>query len=381
MMRLKGIHLRDVSVRVWLCVVPAVAAGCNLGGRPAGLQPAPASLIRQVADRVVADFPEPPPFDWGEAVLMTGMMRAGATLSEPRYVEVVKRWADRWDREGLTRILAGSPDERLRGRCGHWAPGLPILMLHERNDEETYLAMADQIASFITDRAARTTDGGLTCAEDTPQLHADALYMACPVLARLAMASGRPELLEEAITQLDIYTDHLQDKNSGLLYRSYDDTNGKVAGGLWGRGNAWAAMAYIETLKHMERGKPRFEELAADFRQLTSGLLAVQNPETHLWHTVLDRPETPLETSASAMILASLADARQWGLLRTGNRRALNDAWSALAARVDDAGRVTGVSSSTLPRAVEAYTTELQGTFPWGTGAFLMAAAALMEMP
>jgi hypothetical protein len=30
------------------------------------------------ADTVLGDFPQPPPFDWGEGVLMTGLLRPTA---------------------------------------------------------------------------------------------------------------------------------------------------------------------------------------------------------------------------------------------------------------------------------------------------------------
>src|SRR5690606_33268569 len=112
-----------------LCVISALLmVGCGAPRHSAGpvdprITPSPESLARRVADRVLKDFPEPPPFDWGEGVLMAGMVRAGVTFNEPRYVEFVKTWADHCQARGIPELLAEDKEKRLKAYCGQWGPG------------------------------------------------------------------------------------------------------------------------------------------------------------------------------------------------------------------------------------------------------------------
>jgi len=361
-----------------ISLLVAALGGCGPDRPWAGVQPSPEQAMRRVADRVLQDFPEPPPFDWGEGVLMAGMMRAGMVLDEPRYIDFVKQWADHWRKQGLAELLAGSPNDQLKGYCGRWGPGYPVMLLYERTGDEAYLDMTRQIAAFIMNDATRTRDGGLGHWRDNKELWVDTLYMVGPPFAHLTKVTGDPRYLEEAVRQLNIYQSHTQEAN-GLFWHMYDEVSGERKGVLWGRGNGWVAMSYVKVLEHLPRRSPEYAELLADFRRLMDGLLAVQDKESHMWHTVLDHPETYLETSATAMILGSLIDADRLGIYRPADRGVIPRTWAALAKKVDADGRVFDVSGGTMPQPLEVYAEKAKGTYTWGTGAFLLAAASLHE--
>jgi hypothetical protein len=57
------------------------AAGCVVAAE--ALNPDPQPLIRKVADRVMEDYPKPVKFNWGEGVLMAGMMRGRGAERAP----------------------------------------------------------------------------------------------------------------------------------------------------------------------------------------------------------------------------------------------------------------------------------------------------------
>ncbi|MGB9626341.1 MAG: glycoside hydrolase family 88/105 protein [Phycisphaerae bacterium] len=336
----------------------------------------PVRQIRQVADRVLTDFPEPPPFDWGEGVLMAGMIQAGLATDEPRYVAFVQRWADHWRDKGLAPILAGAPQGEERGYCGHWGPGFPVVMLYEETKDPSYLATARQIAEFIETKATRTPDGGLGHWAGNYQLWADTLYMVCPLMASLGRIESRPAYTREAVRQLEIFTRHCRDNKTGLFYHMYDQPTAKRVGVLWGRGNGWVVMSYVEVLRNLDRTSPEFARLSADFQRLVRALLAVQDKDTGLWHTVLDRPDSYIETSASAMILYGFAEGTRLGLV-DGVDREEAAAWFGLCSKANDGGHVIDVSGGTSPAAYEAYANKVRGTESWGTGAFLLAASAV----
>ena len=353
------------------CVVGLT--GCASDRRLPPLRPDPQSTVRRVADFVLKDFPQTPPFDWGEGVLMAGMIRAGTATGDARYVDFVRRWADHWHQHGIEPILND------RGYCGHWGPGFALLMLYEQTREQAYLDLTRTIVEFMQDQATRTTDGGLGHWRGNRQIWVDTLYMSCPLYANFGRLTGKPDLILEAALQLDISRRHLQDAPTGLFYHMYDEPTGRPTCEPWGRGNGWTAMAYVETLRNLDRRSPEYGQLAAAFRRLAAGLIASQDAQSGLWHTVLTRPESYLETSASAMILYSLIEGHRLGVIRLADMQIIVRGWQGLSAKVDAEGRVVDVSAGTGPTNYETYARIPRGTYTWGTGAFLIAASALAK--
>lgn len=342
---------------------------------PVAWSPPAEPLIRQVADRVLLDFPEPPTFNWGEGVLMAGMMRAGAALHEPRYIEFVRKWADYWQQRGIEPLMEE------RGYCGHWGPGLPVLMLYEQNPDVGYRRMTRQILVYMQRRATRTSEGFPGPSEKLRQIWVDVLFMCCPVYMHASRDFSRPELVSEAVRLLDICARHCQDPRISLFYHMYDQDKARTVGPLWGRGNGWVAMSYMEVLPHLDRDSTDYQRLNTQFQNLVKGIIATQDPGSDLWHTILDRPDTYLETSATAMFLYAFTKAQRERIVQL-DPTFLPRTWSALAGKVDGQARVVGVSAGTDARdELDRYTKKPVGTFTWGTGAFLLAASELTAFP
>ncbi len=81
----------------------------------------PKAMVKTVADAVLRDFPKPPAFNWGEGVMLSGMMQAYHLTKDPRYLKFVRDFADYWHAKGIASTLAR------RGYCGHWGPGHAML--------------------------------------------------------------------------------------------------------------------------------------------------------------------------------------------------------------------------------------------------------------
>ena len=145
------------------------------------------ALVKTVADAVLRDCDKTPDFNWGEGVLLTGMMRAYLLTEDERYLAFVRDFADDWHKQGIGSLL------KERGYCGHWGPGFPLLMLYEATNDKRYLDMVEQINQFMLHKAERTTDGGLSHFNGKPQLWVDTLDMCCPVLTHSARITGRPD--------------------------------------------------------------------------------------------------------------------------------------------------------------------------------------------
>jgi len=117
--------------------------------------PAPVALVRTVADAVLRDTPKPPDFDWGEGVLLSGMIEAHRLTRDPRYLDFVRRFAEHWSQLGIGPLLSA------KGYCGHWGPAFAMLELSDLTGQPKPLALADEVVEFILHRATRTRDGGL----------------------------------------------------------------------------------------------------------------------------------------------------------------------------------------------------------------------------
>jgi len=333
----------------------------------------PRALVKTVADAVLRDFPKPPPFDWGEGVMLSGMMRAYLLTKDERYLKFVRDFADHWHKRGITTTL------RRRGYCGHWGPGHALLLLYEVTKDKRHLALADEINAFMLTKAERTRDGGLSHFNGKPQLWVDTLDMCCPVFSHAARIKGEPKLQAEAVRQLEVFAKHLQDARTGLFYHMWDERSGKRTPSYWARGNGWVVMSYTEVLKHEKPDSPARARLTAAFGKQLASIVRLQDRRTGLWHTVLDQPDTYLETSAAAMFLFALAECKNLKLIDVPYTDAMRRAWAGLSTQVDPRGRVVGVSAGTGPSGKAGYVARKAGTYTWGTGAFLHAACAYAE--
>ncbi|UCC98912.1 MAG: glycoside hydrolase family 88 protein, partial [Phycisphaerales bacterium] len=270
----------------------AWGSGEWLGTASAREESDPGMLVKKVADAVLRDFPEPPPFNWGEGTMLTGMMRAYDLTGDERYLGFVRTFADHHYQRGI------GPTLSQRGYCGHWGPGYPMLMLYEATADERALELAEQIVAFIMNKAERTADGGLSHFNGKPQLWVDTLDMCCPVLSNLARIGKRPELQKEAVRQLLIFAKHLRDPKTGLFYHVWDEQSREHTPSFWARGNGWVVMSYTEVLKNEKAGSADAALLIAPFKEQLAALAATQNKDSGLWHTVLDQPDTYVEGSA-----------------------------------------------------------------------------------
>ncbi|MFV2068497.1 MAG: glycoside hydrolase family 105 protein [Pirellulales bacterium] len=331
------------------------------------------AVVKTVADAVLRDFPQPPPFNWGEGVLVTGMMRAYRLTKDPRYLDFVRRFGDHHYERGIEATL------RQRGYCGHWGPGFPMLMLFEETGQQRYLELAQQICDFMVNDAERTADGGLSHFNGKPQLWVDTLDMCCPVFSNLARLADRPQLQEEAIRQLEIFARHLQDPQTGMFYHMWDETSGQRTPAFWGRGNGWVVMSYVEVLKNEKADSSNRRRLVDPLSKQLAGIAPLQDNETGLWRTVLDAPDTYLEGSASSMFLYGMAECRGRKLLAIPYAEVMRRAWRGLDKTIGLDGRAGGVSAGTGPSGKEGYLERDIGTYTWGTGSLLLAGCACAE--
>jgi len=218
-------------------------------------------------------------------------------------------------------------------------------------------AYVERAASYIATGQVRLPDG--TVARDRPRrftVWADDLFMSVPFLLSLYGRTGDPRWLEDATRQVVNFHRYLFDQRAGLMRHNWysDSTGGADAGAgaapgvaFWGRANGWALMAEVELL---DRFSPRShgarDTVLALFRRHVEGLARYQDT-SGLWHQLLDRADSYLETSASAMFAYAIAHGVRQGYLPASYAATARRAWQGVMTRVRPDGQIEGTCAGT----------------------------------
>lgn len=277
---------------------------------------------------------------------------------------------------GYRRLL----DMRELDDCG--AIGAALIKAYSKKKDPRYRATIDVIAEQIAHRQFRLPDG--TLARQRPQpvsLWVDDLYMSVPFLAQMGALTGQRSWFDDAARQVIQASARLQDPVSGLWDHSWFENTSPDPKFFWGRGAGWALMATAELLSvlpedHTER--PRLLEI---FRRGAQGAVAAQGG-TGLWHQLLDKTDSYLETSASAMFTFSVARGVNRGWLSPAYAPVAQAGWQALTTRVRPDGRIEGICVSTTAAydAVYYYNRPTELGAMQGYGPTLMAGAEVIAM-
>lgn len=299
---------------------------------------------------------------FGESVALRGLLAASRATGDREPLGFVRALLRSYVGRGVGR----SPEE-------HVAPGTELLLLHALDRDDAWLDAARALANLYSS-APMGPHGVRYRRPDLPgwrrQIWVDSMNGAPPFLTRLARVTGDESYATEAVRELIGYTRLLQHERSGLLVHGSEETCG-TNGQYWARGNGWAVLGLIETLTFLPHGTPFADELRQRLDALLDGLAARQRA-SGLWPTVLDRPETPIESSLAAMTVCAIDLGRSAALLgeRYGPMR--DRARTAVLERVSPEGELALVSDATPIGDLQMYVTRPFGIFPWGQGPLLM---------
>ncbi len=235
--------------------------------------------------------------------------------------------------------------------------GRALIHLGRVTGEDRWMAGAERLADQLLAHP-RTKSGVYWHKQRYPwQVWLDGLYMGLPFQIEYAQATGRPELIADALEQLRLGLALTWRPSTALYVHGYDESRQQawadpVTGqspAHWARAVGWLAMTLADVGERV--GSEAFDaaQLAAPTRALAARLASLATPKG-LWLQVIDLPDLPgnyEETSASAMFAYALARLDRLGLAPGGSitaARAL-DALEALVAVEIQAGH-----GAALPR-------------------------------
>lgn len=180
------------------------------------------------------------------------------------------------------------------------------------------------------------------------ELWDDTLFMACLFLARAGVVCKRQDWIDEAVYQFMIHTRYLSDPVTGLWYHGWT-FNGRhnFADAFWARGNSWITVAIPELFELVPTLGEKDRRFLANVLASQVRSLRQYQREDGMFHTLLDDPTSPVETSATAGIAYGILRGIEAGILGEENRPHAERALKAVLGNIDDEGVVHGVSDGT----------------------------------
>lgn len=228
--------------------------------------------------------------------------------------------------------------------AGAMAAAMIRLQVKEGNPQtgELFAPIIARYVDYIMNKEYRLTDG--TFARNRPHHNTvwlDDMYMAIPALAWYGTYSGDTRYTDEAIRQLHLFKDKMWVSDVQLFRHGWVEGMEPHPNFHWGRCNGWAILTMCEVLDNLDDSRREDRAFVLDLlQQHIQGLCRLQH-HTGLWHQLLDRNDTYLESSCTAIYTYCIAHAINQGWvdpLAYGAQVFL--AWNALTSCVNAQGQV-----------------------------------------
>ncbi len=279
-------------------------------------------------------------WEWPQGVAVYAMYKLYKATGNKQTLEDMRAWYAR-------HLAKGLPSKNVNTM----APMLGMTLLYKETGDETYRPIIEEWSQWVMTQMPRTQEGGLQhiTSDDVneQQLWDDTLYMTCLFLYQAGDALDREDMKQEAEYQFLLHIKYLHSPKTGLWYHGYCFQGRHHFGqAYWGRGNSWFTACAVDFAEWIPDGPVR-RLILNTWQEQCRALLSVQDQESGLWHTLLDQPDSYLETSASAAIAYGLLKGSRLGLLDEDCRAAGEKALQGVIAQVAEDGTVQGVSYGT----------------------------------
>ncbi len=279
-------------------------------------------------------------WEWTQGIGLFGLWKLFEKTKEKNYLDMLIKYYDE-------RLKTGLPSKNIN-TC---APMLALSFLAEYTNNHIYLSLCREWAEWIMEGLPRTKESGFQhITSDTvneQELWDDTLVMTVLFLANYGRISKHNEFMEEAIYQFLLHIKYLTDKKTGLWFHGWTFLgNHNFSEALWGRGNCWVTIAIPEflTIIPCEESVKRF--LLEALQQQVTALKKYQDP-SGMWHTLIDDPDSYLETSATCGFSYGILRAVHLGYIGESYRECAYKALDAVLNNIRDDGIVGQVSYGT----------------------------------
>lgn len=279
-------------------------------------------------------------WEWPQGVGLYGMFKYYKETTDKKYLNFLIKWFE-------DRIAEGLPSKNVNTM----APMLTLAHIYEETGNPNYLELCKEWAEWIMKEMPRTKEDGLQHVVsgwlNEGQLWDDTLFMTVLFLGKIGMILNNQKYKDEAYYQFLIHSKYLVDNNTGLWYHGWTfvrrDNFGKA---LWGRGNCWITVAIPEFIEIMDLEEYQERFLVNLLHQQIIALKKFQD-SSGMWHTLIDDPDSYLETSATAGFAYGILKAVRLGFVPEMYKKVGLKAVDAVINKISHDGTVEGVSYGT----------------------------------
>ncbi|MES2332176.1 MAG: glycoside hydrolase family 88 protein [Bacteroidota bacterium] len=295
-------------------------------------------------------------YEWG--VTYAGMLSAGEATGDTAYTHYTKErlhfLADAWP--AFTKLYRQYP----RGSNPLRQPVAPhalddggavcaaMIKTLRMNGHSNLRPLIDHLVDYVANKEFRFKDG--TLARNRPQkntLWLDDMFMGIPALAQMGKLTGDQKYFDDAVKQVLQYSERMFNKNLGVYMHGWVEEMTVHPEFHWARANGWAMMAMTELLDVLPENHPKRKQVIEQLQAQIKGISSYQSGEG-FWHQLVDRTDSYLETSATAIYAYCIARAINKGWI---DAKAYSPvcmlAWNAVTTKVNDKGQVEGTCVGT----------------------------------
>ena len=175
----------------------------------------------------------------------------------------------------------------------------------------------------------------------------DDMYMGIPTIAYRGVYTGEQKYFDEAATMYKNFVKRMWVPEKKIYRHGYVEGLAQQPTYHWARANGWALLTTVELLDMLPEDHIDRPFILNQLREHIAGLCALQSSEG-FWHQLLDRTDSYLETSATAIYCYSIAHAIRKGWIEGITYGGVAQlAWHAISTKITEDGKVTGTCVGT----------------------------------
>lgn len=209
-------------------------------------------------------------------------------------------------------------------------------------------SLIDNYMNYIMYHEYRLNDG--TFARNRPQRNTvwlDDMFMSIPAIVQMGKLTGEEKYYNEAVKQIQQFSQRMFVFEKGLYCHGWVEGMKDHPSFHWGRANGWAILTLTEVLDVLPKSHPKYEEILKQYQAHVRGIASYQSGEG-FWHQLMDRNDSYLETSATAIFVYCIARGINNGWIDAiayGPVAQLG--WHAVATKINASGEVEGTCVGT----------------------------------
>ncbi|MDO5446482.1 MAG: glycoside hydrolase family 88 protein [Prevotellaceae bacterium] len=223
-----------------------------------------------------------------------------------------------------------------------------MIKMQMRDKSKHLTPLIENYMDFILNKEYRLADG--IFARKRPQYNSvwlDDMFMGIPPIAWYGRLNDNTAYYDEAVRQIMLFKQRMWVEDKNLFRHGWIEAADYHPSFFWGRANGWAFLTMTEVLDALPKDHPGREGIMTLYKKHAAGLASLQGSEG-FWHQLLDRNDSYLETSATAIYVYCMAHGINEGWLNPlSYGPAVILGWNAVCSKINQQGQVLGTCVGT----------------------------------